>query len=265
MPAWLGNDSNKTPSGTILECIRDKAYKLLVPDYTDIDNLYDAWKNDPSPDNLGRVVDKLQPAINHSLRSLNASDDKLLQTKARNLAAKAVMNYSPEFGAALPTWTSNQLMPLHRMRRETQLPIKVPERTQLDAYTLMRAEQEFIDKKNREPDLEELADFSKIPVKRIEKIRRQFRRMPSSEVFGDGVSQSDTDFAGEALDYIYKDADGIDRKIIEMKTGYGGKYDPMEPNAIAQQLQLTPSQLSRRSAKLTLQIQEIEEALQKVT
>ena len=236
-----------------------------MPDYSDLNKRYDTWKTDPTPDNLRGVVDGLQPSIDHSLRSINAGDDRLLRTRARNLAAKAIQSYDPAGGSALPTWTSNQLMPLRRMRREVQQPVKVPERTQLDAYSLMRAEQELIEKHNREPDIEELADHAKMPRKRIEKIRRQYRRMPSQEALGDSIVQTETDYASEALEYIYKDADKIDRQIIEMKTGYGGKYEPMEPKLIALQLGLTPSQLSRRSAHLAMQVQSIEEALQKTS
>jgi len=236
-----------------------------VPDYSEIKKKYDEWLEDPTPDRLNSVVDTLQPSIDHSLRSINSSDDRLMRTRARTLAAKAVTTYDPNAGAQLTTWTSNQLMPLRRIRREVQQPIRVPERTQLDAYTLMKSEFEFIEKHNREPDIEELADFSKIPRKRIEKIRKQYRRMPAQEALGDSIVQTETDYTSEALDYIYNDSDQIDRKIIEMKTGYGGKYDPMEPKDIALKLGLTPSQLSRRSAKLTLQIQEVEDALTKTS
>jgi len=236
-----------------------------VADYSEIQKKYDSWVVDPTPDNLHAVVDQLKPTIDHSLRSINAVDDKLMRTKARTLAAKAIQAYDPNAGAQLTTWTSHQLMPLRRIRRDVQQPIKVPERTQLDAMTLNIAEMEFLEKYNREPDLEELADHSKIPIKRIEKIRKQYRRMPAQEALGDSIVQTETDFTGEALDYIYRDADNIDRKIIEMKTGYGGKYDPMEPKDIARILKLTPSQLSRRSAKLSLKIQEIEEALIQTT
>ena len=236
-----------------------------MPDYTDIDKRYESWKTDPSPTNLRNVVDGLQPAIDYSLRSINASDDRLMRSRARSLAAKAVQTYDPTYGAALPTWTSQQMMPLRRIRREIQQPIKVPERTQLDAMSLMRAENDFMEQHNREPDVEELADWSKIPRKRIEKIRRQYRRMPAQEALGDSIVQTETDYASEALDYIYRDADKIDRQIIEMKTGYGGKYEPMTPKDIAVKLALTPSQLSRRSARLSMQIQDTEDALMKVS
>lgn len=231
------------------------------------DNLntaYQTYLSDKTPDNLSTVVDHLAPVINYSISSMNAHSDQLIKNKAKIFAAHAVRTYKPEFGAALPTWVSGQLMQLKRFKREVNQPVRVPDRIQLDAFTLDRAEKDFVDKFNREPDVEELSDHSKMPVTRITKVRRTFRQMPSQAAIGEGQSQSYTDFGNEALEYIYKDADKIDRKIIEMKLGYGGKYDPMEPKLIAQQLSLTPSQLTRRSAKLSLRIQEIEKTLNDV-
>ncbi len=231
---------------------------------TDLDNAYQAYISDPTPDNLSTVVDHLHPVINYSVSSMNEYNNNLIKNKARIFAAQAVQKYNPESGASLPTWVSGQLMQLKRFRRSVNQPIKVPERIQLDAYTLSKAEQDFIDKYDREPDLDELADHSKLPIRRITKIRKTFRAMPSQSAIGDTMTQSETDFGSEALDYIYKDADKVDRKIIEMKLGYGGRYEPMEPKRIAIQLGITPSQLTRRSAKLALRLQEVEKTLQDI-
>jgi DNA-directed RNA polymerase specialized sigma subunit len=229
-----------------------------------LDSAYAAYLSDPSPDRLNDVVNHLSPVINYSLSSINANTDNLIKNKAKIFAADAVKKFNPNAGAALPTWVGGQLMQLKRFKREVNQPVKVPERVQLDAYTLSRAEKEFYDQNNREPDVEELSDFSKIPRKRIEKIRRSFRAMPSQGAMGEGFTQTETDFGTEALDYTYKDADKIDRKIIEMKMGYGGRYEPMQPNKISALLGLTPSQLTRRSIKLSLKIQEIEKNLQDI-
>jgi len=234
------------------------------PKTTPLDEAYQSYVTDPTPDRLNMVVDNLSPVINYSLSSINAYNDNLIKSKARLFAAEAVMKYDPNVGAALPTWVSGQLMQLRRFKRSVNQPVKVPERVQLDAMSLARAEQDFTDKYNREPDLDELADHAKMPIKRIEKVRKSFRAMPSQAAVGDASGNTDTDFSNEALDYIYKDADKVDRKIIEMKLGYGGRYDPLEPKQIAVMLGLTPSQLTRRSAKLALKIQEIERALQDV-
>lgn len=236
-----------------------------MPEDSDIDSLYMSWQADPSPKNLGAVVTSLEPAINYALSASNSAGDPLVRTKARNLAAGAVRSYDPAMGAALHTWVGSQLLPLRRFRREVNQPVKIPERIQLDAWALKQAEDEFVEKHDREPDVQELSDFAKMPVRRIEKVRKSFRRMPTQDALGEGgISQSSTDFITEAVDYVYRDADGLDRQILEMKTGYGGKYEPMSPRDIAIKLQLTPSQLSRRSAGLTMQIQEVEEALQAI-
>ena len=195
-----------------------------------LDSAYAEYLKDPTPDRLSDVVDHLSPVINYSVSSINEGSNALIKNKAKIFAAEAVKKFNPNAGAALPTWVSGQLMQLKRFKREVNQPVKVPERVQLDAYTLSRAEKEFYDKHNREPDVEELSDYAKI----------------------------------EALDYAYKDADKVDRKIIEMKTGYGGRYEPMPPNKIAAMLGLTPSQLTRRSIKLSLRIQEIEKNLQDI-
>ena len=155
------------------------------------------------------------------------------------------------------------------MKRKSDSAAHVPEGIQLDAMTLMRAEQDFLDKHEREPDLIELSDHSKLPVKRIKAIRETFRPVPSEAAFTSETQDlglpgtPNGSYSDEALDYIYRDADYIDRKILEMKTGYGGA-EMLTPAVVAQRLGLTPTQLSRRSAKLALQIQEIEEALRTV-
>jgi DNA-directed RNA polymerase specialized sigma subunit len=229
-----------------------------------LDSAYAAYLTDPNPDRLNDVVEHLTPVINYNISAINAGSNNLIKNKAKIFAADAVKKFNPSSGASLPTWVSGQLMQLKRYNREVNQPVKVPERVQLDAYTLSRAEKEFYDQNNREPDVEELSDFSKIPRKRIEKIRRSFRAMPSQGAMGEGFTQTETDFGTEALDYTYKDADKIDRKIIEMKMGYGGRYEPMQPNKISALLGLTPSQLTRRSIKLSLKIQEIEKNLQDI-
>lgn len=231
---------------------------------SEIDTVYQSYLQDPTPDNLSVVVDKLAPAIGYSLSTLNAHNDNLIKNKARIFAAQAVQKYNPAYGASLPTWVSGQLMQLRRFKRSVGQPVKVPERVQQDAYTLSRAEKEFFDEHDREPDMEELADKAHMSIKKIGKLRRSFRAMPSQTAIGEGQMQTEADFTTEALDYIYKDADKLDRKIIEMKTGYGGRYEPMEPNKIAAILGLTPSQLTRRSAKLSLNIQNVEKILQDI-
>lgn len=218
--------------------------------------------------NLNATVTALKPTLDHVLHSINAGDDPYIQSKARVLTAKAVQSYDPSHGAALPTWVSRQLLPLRRVRRQSQSAVRIPEGIQIDAYSLMRSEQEFFEKHEREPNVGELADFAKMPIRRIEHIRKVFRPVPSESAFSsdenpDGfgsIGSGETDFSNEAFEYVYKDADHLDRRILEMKTGFGGSA-ALNGKEIARRLNLTEPQLSRRSAKLALQINELESAL----
>jgi len=229
---------------------------------------YETWKADPTPANLNGVVGALKPTIDHVLHSISAGDDPYIRSKARVFSAEAVKSFDPSYGAALPTWVSRQLLPLRRVRRQTQNAVRIPEGIQIDAYALMRAEQEFVEKHEREPDLVELADFSKIPVKRITHIRNTFRLVPSEASFSsesnpDGYNTSGaatTDYRDEAFEMVFNSADHLDRRILEMTTGFGGST-VLSGKMIASKLGLTEPQLSRRRAKLSLQIQELESAL----
>lgn len=234
---------------------------------------YEQWKFDPTPDNKSRVVKELDPLIKSTLHQIGGGSNPHLYSQARLLASKAVDTYSPDHGASLNTWVSQQLMPLRRIRRESQLAVKVPESAQLDAYHLMRVEREFMDKHDREPDLEELADAANMPIRRIEKVRKQFVQL----AYDDGVNQdmeeggspsmqvsySTPDYETEALDYVYNDSDYADRKIIEHKLGYGGA-DLMSGEELAAMLKVSPAQITRRSKKLMYRLQQIQKSLERV-
>jgi DNA-directed RNA polymerase specialized sigma subunit len=224
---------------------------------------FEAYQQDPSHTNLNAVVDSLKPTIGHALSSIGGHDDPALKIHARTLAAQAVMKYTPGSGASLATWTSNQLQQLRRLRREVQSPVHVPDRAQIDAMKLHRAEQSFHDDHNRVPTVGELADYTGMPTTRIEKVRRSFRRTPTEDAIGGAAKTQEADYSPEALGYVYHDSDHVDRRILELKTGYGGETQ-MNPQDIGTLLKLTPSQLSRRSARIALRVQELEEALQTV-
>jgi DNA-directed RNA polymerase specialized sigma subunit len=233
-----------------------------VPDLT-TDSIFQQYQAERTPERLNAVVDSLSPTINYTLASLRSNGDPLMHTKARVLAAKAIQRFDGSAGASLPTWVSQQLMPLRRFKRQSQAVVRVPERMQLDAMSLMQAENNFRDKYDREPNVGELADFAKMPVRRISAIRSTIRPTPSATAMGENMSATTPDYSQEALDYIYHSADHTDRKILEHKIGYGGA-ERLTPQETARKLGLSPTQLSRRSARLAIQIQEIEGGLETV-
>ena len=227
---------------------------------------YEVWRTDPSPENLGKVVDTLSPVVDFAVVSSGSLDNPLVRNQAKIYTAEAVKAYDPAHGSSLPTWTSRQLMRLRRFKRAQSQPLKVGDRAVLDAWHLHQKEQEFIDENDREPDLEELADLSNIPRKRIEDLRRKMRPAVSEAAaaaagYG-GVTQPE--FSDEALEYVYQDADYTDRKILEMRLGYGGKYTSLPATEVAAKLKIHPSQVSRRAARLAYRIHKMEADLEKL-
>lgn len=226
------------------------------------ESIYDTWRADPTPDNLGRVVKSLDPTINYKLSTMGIGDNPQMRHQARLYAADAVKKFDPASGTNLRTWTQSQLQSMQRYRRESQGPVKIPDRASLDAWTLERTSRELEDELGFEPDVKQLADRSGISVKRIAAVRKITRPMAAAaQMYDDG--QTPTDFLGEALEYVYDTSDRTDRKIIELTTGYGGSQ-VMAKNEIAARLGISPSQVTRRADRIGLKVQEMDQQIEGV-
>lgn len=230
-----------------------------------LDTAYADYRLKPTPERLASVVQHLEPTISYAVANTGGVDDPIMKQQARLFAADAIRKFDPQSGAALPTWVSRNLMQLRRFRRARNSPLKLPERVQLDAFTIERGERELEDKLGRLPDMDELASHLGMPPKRIKKVRETFRKQPGEGAAGEGgMPASEPDYDDEALRYVHTDADHVDRRIIELMTGFDG-HQAMDPKDVAIQLKITPSMLSRRRMRLAFKVQETARALQNVS
>lgn len=247
--------------------VPDQSSESVVTPAPDWKSAYSTWQTTRLPEHMHAVVKSLEPTIRYSLASVNALEDPVVRSKAVLHTAQAIEKYNPaqEGAASLPTFVSSQLRQLSRAARQSKSIVKMPERIQLDAMKINHARAEYADKHGREPDVVELADFSGIPAKRIEKVGKFSYALPTEAQVGgvEGVAGEGPDFENEALRYVHHDADHTDRMIIEMKTGFGGRPQ-LSPQEIGLKLNLTPSQLSRRSARLAAKINSIHQSLTKI-
>lgn len=227
------------------------------------EDAYSAWKADPSPNNLNAAVKALDGTINYALYSVGDTDNPQLKHQAKLFAADAVKTYDPSKGAALPSWVAGQLQSLRRFKRENTGPVKVPERAQLDAWHLEKTRRDYLDQHGVDPDVKQLADASKMSVKRITDVRRSTRPVVAQEAIGD-IEQSMVDYTDEALEYVFDESDATDRQIIQMLTGYGGT-DMLPKHLVAQKLGVSPSQITRRSDRIAQKLQQMEADLKEVT
>lgn len=208
-------------------------------------------------------MDALQPKIAYHLHRHGLGADPLAIGHARILSGKAVTSFNPESGASFNTWLDRSLMPLTRFRRLRATAVKMPEKLQLESLKVTQARRDFEDTYDREPELDELAEHAGMSVKRMDKIARATRKMSGEAAFeGNLPDAAGPDYLSEALEAVWDEADAVDRKILEMKAGFGGKHQPMAPKDVAIALNLSPVALSRRSARLGAKIDELLEQME---
>lgn len=220
------------------------------------DAAYKEWWLDKTPSRLNSVVKALDNTVSYKMSSMGIADNPQMKHQARLFVADAIRKYDPNSGASLHTWAQSHLQSMHRFKRENQGPVKVPDRAALDAWSIEKANRELTDELGYEPDVKQLADKSNISVKRIAAVRKATRPVAAaSQMYDDGAATM-SDYMGEALEYVYDEADQIDKKIIEMTTGFGGTT-MLQKNHIAQKLGISPSQVTRRSERIGLKLEEM--------
>lgn len=229
---------------------------------------YEKWRLFKDSDSLYEVTKSLRPTIDSVVASLGGTGNPQIASKARVIAAKAIQSYDPSAGATLPTWVSQQLRQLTRDIRKSNNLVHIPDGVQLDAYALYRAEREFEDEYGREPTVEELADISHLPVKRILDVRTKMRPIVTdagteTDEGSSTLQVESSDYTQDALDYVYAESDRNDKKLLEYTVGYGGS-PVLSNDQIMKKLRLTPVQLSRRKARLSLRINEVIDGLSAV-
>jgi DNA-directed RNA polymerase specialized sigma subunit len=224
---------------------------------------YEAWKKQPTPENMGTLLDRANPVLDSALRSYGGGN-QALRPKARRIAIDAFKTYDPKKGAKLSSHLMNQLQPLTRHAREYGHLVKIPERISLDLYRLSQAEKEHSDTYNRPPSDRELADKTGMSMRRISKVRG-YQRSETAEstltesdegdraIMYPGVSKLDPQSVW--LEYVHHDSSPIDQQILEWRTGYNGK-GIISNNEIAKRLNLSASAVSQRAGRLAQRLAE---------
>ena len=78
----------------------------------ELDQHYEAWKADSSPENLGIVLKAAQPVISSASKTYGGGVD--IGSKTKLLTIKALSSYDKNRNASLSSHIYNQLQPLRR-------------------------------------------------------------------------------------------------------------------------------------------------------
>lgn len=228
-----------------------------------VDELYEQWRADPTPDRMQKLVEHYRPTIEGAVKTFASRSGPVVAQRARLLAARAIKSFDPKKGASLKTHLRNHLQALQRMAPGIQDPLAPPERFRAQQMEIAHATDLMSDQLGREPTDEELAEVLKFPLKRVIKVRNRMRsRLPTSayEEAGDEDERPDVVGSERTLyddweDAVYQDLGPIDRLIMMHRTGYRGA-EIMTTNQIAERLKLSPSAVSQRSSRIQRRLDE---------
>lgn len=229
----------------------------LEKEYRDI---YMKWKENPTQENTEELYKRISPIVNKAIKLFVGSDPPpQLVSKAKVLAMNALKSYDPK-KAQLNTYLLIHLQVLMRYAAEYNRPIHVPERVAMDWKLIQEKISEFKDEYGREPSDSELADATGLSIKRIEYVRKMRAQVSEGAYSPESGSDEESAFDPAVrnvnieaelawIEFVYQDLSPIDQVIMEHTLGLHGK--PILSNEeIAKKLNMTPSAVSQRKAKI---------------
>lgn len=231
---------------------------------------FSTWKQAPSLQSTGKLLKTVDPVITTALRTYGGSNmgSPTLRSRARRLAVDAFNTFDPDKGN-LRTHLLSQLRRLQRVSAQEQNIISIPEQVSSDVKMVMDAETSLRDQLGRDPSDFEIADSTGLSLKRLKYIRQA--NVPVAE--GTAEARADSDASGMSQtpsstlpgqdtsdawrDFVYADLQPVDQAIMDYTLGLHGS--PQLPaTEIARRLNVSPSAISQRTAKIQMMLNERE-------
>lgn len=228
----------------------------------ELESNYENWLTNPSKDNLGLVIKSAEPIITSAVKNYGGGTD--VKSKAKLLTIKALNTYNKNKNTQLSSHIYTQLQPLRREALRSSNVLGVSEKYTQEKAKLYNARNEFVDKYDRDPADSELADMTGISTKKIRFLNGINNGTISEGQITDRATEDDDgSMPGVSkplpentwLSYVHHDANPIDQKIIEWKTGFGGNQI-LPATEIAKRLRLTPAAVSQRAKRISDRIGE---------
>jgi DNA-directed RNA polymerase specialized sigma subunit len=218
---------------------------------------YDTWVKEQTPQNLKAVIADLTPDIDGAVEHfLGPQASPVLRQRAKLLAAKAVRTYDPKMGAALRTHVTSNLRALQRMAPAVTDPLAPPERFRRNQLEISKASELLKEQLHRDPTDEEIADLTKLPERRVTKVRSRMRaRIPMSSQESEDDDDAPDIVGSEHTDYdtwtdaVYHDLGELDRLIMMHRTGYRNA-DVLSTTDIANKLNMSAPAVSQRARRI---------------
>lgn len=224
-----------------------------------IDLSWKAWNMSGADDDFCRVLDDAKPIIDNAVMTYAPNSSPAVRSKAKILAAQAIKMYDPSKGTKLQTFLHVQLQPLQR-EAASYTTVHAPERVRFDLSRLKQMQRRFFDENGRDPNIDELTDFTGLSRKRIAHIRKFDRGVVGEGMFeesgegGAGMPQVQQ-AASMWEDFVYDELGPQDKLIYDLKTGRGGEQ-PLGVSDIARRLKVSAGAISQRLSRIANRLAE---------
>jgi DNA-directed RNA polymerase specialized sigma subunit len=226
----------------------------------DFDNTFLEWQTKPGPETNTKLLKTVQPIIDTAVQSYAGNNaSPTIRSRAKLMALKAMNNFDPQRGN-IKTHLLSQLQSLRRLTAQSQNIISIPEQVGLDYQRLNDAENTMRDEMGRDPTDDELADYTNLSQRRIQKIRAF-----NQPVAGGSTDQvgGDDEFGGDPAsiipgkqntlkaweNFVYEDLTPTDKIIMDHLLGRNNRRR-LSTQQIAEKLRITPGAVSQRAAKI---------------
>ena len=227
--------------------------------------LFDAYR---SGDQQAKreLLSSLKPLIRHQAQRFAGSGlpTIALELEGVRLASEAIDTYEPK-KSQLNTHVTNRLKKLSRFVTNYQNIGHIPEPRALMIGKYQSIFDNLEAEKGREPTQAELADSLHVSMAEVERLQTELRKDLSMTVdedtesggfyFYSSSAQTDPKLL-QALEFVYFDADPLDKKILEYTFGIGNTQK-LSAGQIEIKLKISGSELRQRKARLGAEIKNL--------
>lgn len=230
----------------------------IEPDFAEP---YMNWKQNQSPTQNDMIIEKMQPIIDSALKTYVGQEvSPTVRLQAKRMALEGLKNYDPA-KSKLKTHMMWHLQGLKRAAAKSNQILNVPERIRLDGNYINTSFNELNDQLGRDPSDNELADYTGMSLKRIQKVRSYrpgLSEGAATQAFSgseeDGMSDPASLIPGRTSssawrDFVYDGLDDRSKLIMEHTFGMNGKKI-LDNISIANKLRITPARVSQLRADI---------------
>jgi AraC-like DNA-binding protein len=209
--------------------------------------LWEAWKQEPTKQNLQPLLKEFHPTFSAKVREWKApnTQDAALRAELASHAIKAFERYDPNRGASVSTFVNQYLEKAKRFNTRVQNQAYIPEEKAKWIGKIDAAKDQLYEDLNRQPTHEEIAGVVGISPKLVKEV--QSRRF--ADVRGSAFQSDPHGHVGsrdqEVVSLLRQELNPKEQTVYDFIYGQNGKPQITETGVIAQRTGMSASQVSR--------------------